>query len=75
MDKRDISSKEIDAYMRRGRLERSLAAHRFLKRRYLMVKNYLTNRSDAGKECIGLMQQKDDAQSLASNMPLIRLAS
>ena len=75
MDKRDISPEEVEFHMRRGRLERSLAVHRFLKRRYLMVKNYLTNRSDAGKECIGLMQQKNAAQSPASNMPLIKLAS
>jgi len=40
-----------------------------------MVKKYLTKRSGAGSECIKLMQQKEAVQSLASNMPLIRLAS
>ena len=42
MEKLEFNPEEIEFYMRKGRRERSLAAHSFLNRRYEMIKKYLS---------------------------------
>ena len=50
MTTRNIKPGEIEFFLRKGRMERSMAVHEFFSRRYGMVKKYMSQRPAATTE-------------------------